>query len=147
MSSDVIEGPAKIVDMALVEETLAYIREHRENWDQGEWGADWSPEEYNVCNTTHCFGGWALHLRNRIQVIKRSGYYSLEPLNEDGTLAFSWGRAAREVLGFNKHLGNQIFYSGIYPNFDEFEAYVREQINLYGDLTKTEADFYDSSDS
>lgn len=44
------------VDVAALEDTLAFIETHQEQWYQGCWG------HQRECGATHCFAGWALVL-------------------------------------------------------------------------------------
>jgi len=46
----------RIVNAALLRETLAYIQEHPESWNQRTWGMT------SECGTVACFAGWAAML-------------------------------------------------------------------------------------
>jgi hypothetical protein len=114
-----------MVNLELVEQTLDWIRAHRNQWDQNlfvipEYGNDGNVD---LCKSTFCFAGTAQFLTNRIKVNDRAhgGY---RPLMPDGSDAYSFEDAAMATLGLTEEQAQSIFYC-VTSDFDKFEAHVR----------------------
>lgn len=88
---------------ALIRKVMAHIRAHPEGWNQNDWGG---------CGMSHCFGGWALVLGGRGDL-----------LDDDHLLTLEWN--ASDLLGLSHAQGMSVdtglFYSGYEDTVDEYE--------------------------
>jgi hypothetical protein len=127
--------PMRNVNMPLVERVFEQIRETPQLWDQANWS------ENSECGTTHCFGGWACVLEERVKEVNTDyGHTQLLAIDEDGDTS-AYAHEAAKLLGFNPVLAGKVFYNTD-QNFELFEKQVREDIKKYGNMTKRQVKRY-----
>ncbi|SRR5258706_6064137 len=133
-----------MADMVLVEETLDWIENNPERWDQGAYvkntrthNNSWNtPKDIQVpivdnCGTTLCFGGAALMLRDRLKFIYGAGdTWYVDSVDADGNHS-NIHVAAREVLQLTEDEARNIFYC-FYYNDGETAGFRRHVYKVLG---------------
>src|SRR5689334_6578231 len=102
MDTEVQTTPMAMPNMALVFKILDKIAEDETKWDQMTWvdsDIDEIPEDFNLCSTTKCFGGWACSLAGHVKVLTGVDGYII-PIDDNGFKS-NWFVEACRVLGFN----------------------------------------------
>ncbi len=137
-----VETPVATPNMELVNEVFAKIEEDLAHWDQGTWTTD-ADKDGSICNTSFCFGGWALHLKERLRVtdgVHSSRYiYAVDELGEQ--TAFS--AEAAKLLGFNEALAWNVFYN-INDDFQSYKAQTLASIEKYGSYTEQQLEAWEN---
>lgn len=96
------------VNVDLLDQTLDYIIEHQETWDQGAWAMQ------TDCGTTLCFGGQVCSLAGEKIAVREDGELTLNG-NTSG-----WYETAKNHLGLNSVEAQALFYDTIFvPNCDD----------------------------
>lgn len=87
----------------LIRKVMAHIRANPDKWNQRQWG-------FYYPGTSHCFGGWAIVLADKVE---DQSYYGI-----DGT------EIAQSLLGLDDNQAYLLFEGGFNMSVDEYEAYV-----------------------
>lgn len=111
-------------NVALLEETLTYIRDHPEEWNQNTWGAGATTS----CGTPACFAGRAIVLSGK--TVKKG--YNLPSIVLDGMVYCAVDgkpvdAVARDLLRLTNSQAVELFSSG--NVMQDLECIVKDIIN------------------